>query len=161
VESHSHTKIVFVTDDSEVTKEEVLQRLGHLVDLVQRQNASIPWGEWPWWLATPAGKTRHKSAVTLAEQLDVSETELTDAVKEFSGRGVINQLKTATLQCMTNRQLSKSECVTFLPNQDHFKRAQKDIKKSQPNITADSLGFHEANNASSIADQVIERPPHN
>jgi hypothetical protein len=49
---------------------------------------------------------------------------------------------------------------------DHFKLAQKDIKTSQPTITADSLGFHEANNASSIADQVVDpsqfsktRPP--
>jgi hypothetical protein len=40
----------------------------------------------------------------------------------------------------------------------HFKAAQKAIKKSQPTITTDSLGFHEqANAASSIVDQVIER----
>jgi hypothetical protein len=45
------------------------------------------------------------------------------------------------------------------PNfKDHFKAAQKAIKKSQPTITTDSLGFHEqANAAASLVDQVIER----
>jgi hypothetical protein len=44
------------------------------------------------------------------------------------------------------------------PNfKDHFKAAQKDIKKSQPKITTDSLGFHEQANAAALTDQVIER----
>jgi hypothetical protein len=38
----------------------------------------------------------------------------------------------------------------------HFKTAQKAIKKSQPTITTDSLGFHEQAN-STLVDQVIER----
>jgi hypothetical protein len=40
---------------------------------------------------------------------------------------------------------------------DHFKEAQKAIKKSQPNITADSLGYHDQANATTIVDQVIEK----
>jgi len=43
---------------------------------------------------------------------------------------------------------------------DHFKAAQKAIKRSQPTITTDSLGFHEQANAAtaeSIVDQVIDR----
>jgi hypothetical protein len=45
------------------------------------------------------------------------------------------------------------------PNfKDHFKAAQKAIKKSQPSVTTDSLGFQEqANTAASIVDQVIEK----
>jgi hypothetical protein len=41
----------------------------------------------------------------------------------------------------------------------HFKAAQKAIKKSQPSVTTDSLGFHEQANgaAATIVDQVIER----
>ena len=45
------------------------------------------------------------------------------------------------------------------PNfKEHFKIAQKAIKKSQPTVTTDSLGFHgQANAASDIVDQVIDR----
>jgi hypothetical protein len=43
------------------------------------------------------------------------------------------------------------------PKADHFKEAQKAIKKSQPNITSDSLGYHNQANAATIADQVIEK----
>jgi hypothetical protein len=45
------------------------------------------------------------------------------------------------------------------PNfKDHFKAAQKAIKKSQPSVTTDALGFHEqANTAASIVGQVIEK----
>jgi hypothetical protein len=45
------------------------------------------------------------------------------------------------------------------PNfKDHFKAAQKAIRKSQPVVTTDSLGFHgQANTAASLVDQVIER----
>jgi hypothetical protein len=45
------------------------------------------------------------------------------------------------------------------PNfKDHFKAAQKAIKKSQPSVTTDALGFHEqANTAASIVDQVIQK----
>jgi hypothetical protein len=41
----------------------------------------------------------------------------------------------------------------------HFKTAQKAIKKSQPAITTDSLGYHEQANAATpgVVDQVIER----
>ena len=39
---------------------------------------------------------------------------------------------------------------------EHFKLAQRAIKKSQPLITTDSLGYHEAN-AVSLVDQVIDR----
>jgi hypothetical protein len=38
-----------------------------------------------------------------------------------------------------------------------FKAAQKDIKKSQPTITADSLGFHEQANAATLVNQVTKR----
>jgi hypothetical protein len=45
------------------------------VDLVQRQNVSAPDGEWTWWLASPKGRQeRNTLAMTLAEQLHVSET---------------------------------------------------------------------------------------
>jgi hypothetical protein len=41
---------------------------------------------------------------------------------------------------------------------EHFKAAQKAIKKSQPTTTTDSLGYHEqANSVAGIADQVIDR----
>lgn len=40
---------------------------------------------------------------------------------------------------------------------DHFKEAQKAIKKSQPVTTPDSLGCHEHANAAAIVDQVIAR----
>jgi hypothetical protein len=41
---------------------------------------------------------------------------------------------------------------------EHFKAAQKAIKRSQPATTTDSLGYHEqANAANSIVDQVIDR----
>jgi hypothetical protein len=42
---------------------------------------------------------------------------------------------------------------------EHFKAAQKAIKKSQPAITTDTLGYHEqqANTAASLVDQVIDR----
>jgi hypothetical protein len=44
------------------------------------------------------------------------------------------------------------------PNfKSHFKAAQRAIINSQPDITADSLGFHEQANAASIVDQVIDR----
>jgi hypothetical protein len=38
----------------------------------------------------------------------------------------------------------------------HFKDAQRDIKRSQPAVTTDTLGFHQVNTAT-IVDQVIER----
>jgi hypothetical protein len=42
------------------------------------------------------------------------------------------------------------------PNfKDHFKAAQKDIKKSQPEITTNSLDIHEQANAATLVDQVI------
>jgi len=38
----------------------------------------------------------------------------------------------------------------------HFRTAQEEIKRSQPTVTTDSLGFHEqANNATSLVDQVV------
>jgi hypothetical protein len=40
---------------------------------------------------------------------------------------------------------------------DHFKLAQKAIKKSQPTVTTDSLGYHENANAASLVDQVIDK----
>jgi hypothetical protein len=41
---------------------------------------------------------------------------------------------------------------------EHFRAAQKEIKRSQPAVTTDSLGFHgQANTASSIVDQVVDR----
>jgi hypothetical protein len=41
---------------------------------------------------------------------------------------------------------------------DHFKAAQKAIKKSQPATTTDSLGYHEqANTADTIVDHVLDR----
>jgi hypothetical protein len=41
---------------------------------------------------------------------------------------------------------------------EHFKAAQKAIKRSQPATTTDSLGYHEqVNTADSIVDQVIDR----
>jgi hypothetical protein len=42
---------------------------------------------------------------------------------------------------------------------EHFKAAQKAIKKSQPAITTNTLGYHEqqANTAASLVDQVIDR----
>jgi hypothetical protein len=45
------------------------------------------------------------------------------------------------------------------PNfKEHFKAAQRAIKKSQPATTTDSLGYHEqANAAETIVDQVIDR----
>jgi hypothetical protein len=39
----------------------------------------------------------------------------------------------------------------------HFKEAQRDIKRSQPTVTTDSLGYHNQVNAATIVDQVIER----
>jgi hypothetical protein len=44
------------------------------------------------------------------------------------------------------------------PNcKDHFKAAQKEIKKGQPKITTDSLGFHPQANAATLVDQVTNR----
>jgi hypothetical protein len=40
---------------------------------------------------------------------------------------------------------------------EHFKTAQKAIKKSQPTITADSLGFHEQADATTLVDQLIAK----
>jgi hypothetical protein len=40
---------------------------------------------------------------------------------------------------------------------DHFKAAQKDIKKSQPGINTDSLGFHDQADALALTNQVINR----
>jgi len=37
----------------------------------------------------------------------------------------------------------------------HFKNAQKAIKRSQPQITTDSLGFHDQANSVSVVDQVL------
>ena len=37
------------------------------------------------------------------------------------------------------------------------KRSQRDIKRSQPVVTTDSLGFHGQAKAAAIVDQVIER----
>jgi hypothetical protein len=39
----------------------------------------------------------------------------------------------------------------------HFKASQRAIKKSQPTVTTDSLGFHEQANTAAIVDQVIDR----
>jgi hypothetical protein len=40
---------------------------------------------------------------------------------------------------------------------EHFKTAQKAIKRSQPTITTDSLGYHGQANSASLVDQVINR----
>jgi hypothetical protein len=40
---------------------------------------------------------------------------------------------------------------------EHFKKAQKAIKKSQPTITTDSLGFHNQAKATTLVDHVIEK----
>jgi hypothetical protein len=40
---------------------------------------------------------------------------------------------------------------------EHFKATHEAIKKSQPTITTDSIGFHEQANAISILDQVIHK----
>ena len=37
----------------------------------------------------------------------------------------------------------------------HFQEAQKEIKKSQPDVTTDSLGYHNQANASTFHDQVV------
>jgi len=37
----------------------------------------------------------------------------------------------------------------------HFRMAQKVIKRSQPVVTTDSLGFHEQANSTSLVDQVV------
>jgi hypothetical protein len=39
----------------------------------------------------------------------------------------------------------------------HFREAQRDIKRSQPTVTTNSLGFHGQANAVAIIDQVIQR----
>jgi hypothetical protein len=53
---------------------------------------------------------------------------------------------------------SKPEVDKTLPNfKHHFKTAQKGIKKSQPTITTDSLGFHKQAYTASIVDQVVNR----
>jgi hypothetical protein len=45
---------------------------------------------------------------------------------------------------------------TWLLFKDHFQNAQRAIKKSQPVVTTDSLGYHEqANSASTLANQVM------
>jgi uncharacterized membrane protein YgcG len=49
---------------------------------------------------------------------------------------------------------------TWIGFKDHFKRAQRDIIRSQPAITTDTLGYHGQANAASVAtvvDQVIDR----
>jgi hypothetical protein len=58
----------------------------------------------------------------------------------------------------------KPETDKTWPNfKDHFKAAQRAIKKSQPVVTTDSLGFHDqansaaSNTTTSLVDQVIER----
>ena len=46
---------------------------------------------------------------------------------------------------------------TWTAFKNHFKEAQRDIKRSQPTVTTDSLGYHNQVNAATIVDQVIER----
>jgi uncharacterized membrane protein YgcG len=46
---------------------------------------------------------------------------------------------------------------TWLTFKEHFKTAQRAIKRSQPIVTTDSLGYHEQANAASLVDQVIDR----
>jgi hypothetical protein len=45
---------------------------------------------------------------------------------------------------------------TWTAFKHHFKEAQRNIKRSQPTVTTDSLGYHQVN-AATIVDQVIER----
>jgi hypothetical protein len=45
---------------------------------------------------------------------------------------------------------------TWTAFKTHFKEAQREIKRSQPAVMADSLGYHQVN-AATIVDQVIER----
>jgi hypothetical protein len=45
---------------------------------------------------------------------------------------------------------------TWTAFKTHFKEAQREIKRSQPAVTTDSLGYHQVN-AATIVDQVIER----
>jgi hypothetical protein len=58
-----------------------------------------------------------------------------------------------------NGTTSQSPTKTWPDFKEHFKAAQKAIKKSQPAITTDTLGYHEqqANTAASLDDQVIAR----
>jgi hypothetical protein len=46
---------------------------------------------------------------------------------------------------------------TWTAFKNHFKEAQRNIKRSQPTVTTDSLGYHNQVNAATIVDQVIER----
>jgi hypothetical protein len=50
---------------------------------------------------------------------------------------------------------------TWSAFKDHFKMAQRAIKKSQPTVTIDSLGFHEqANTADIVGDPITDRYHH-
>ena len=44
------------------------------------------------------------------------------------------------------------------PNfKSHFKDTQKEIKRSQPAVTADTLGYHDTANTATLVDQVLDR----
>jgi hypothetical protein len=89
----------------------------------------------------------------MAEAANAAET-----TSQLINIGIIVITRSTIFASDVRKWHAKPEADKTWPSfKDHFKRAQKDIKKSQPTITADSLGFHEVNNASAIADQVIDR----
>jgi hypothetical protein len=74
VESCSHKSVlIFVilvtnpTDDSEAITKDVLDRLEHLLDIVQHQNASRGKEEWIWWLFSKKGATGKERSCVLPE----------------------------------------------------------------------------------------------
>jgi hypothetical protein len=89
----------------------------------------------------------------MAEAADAPETTM-----QLINIGLIIITRSTIFASDVRAWHDKAEADKTWPNfKDHFKVAQKVIKKSQPAVTTDSFGFHEQANAASHVDQVINR----
>ncbi len=90
----------------------------------------------------------------MAEAANAAET-----TSQLINIGIIIITRSTIFSSDIRKWHSKPDADKTWPTfKDHFKVAQRDIKKSEPTTTTDSLGYHDqASLAATIVDQVIDR----
>jgi hypothetical protein len=99
--------------------------------------------------------TKINEYANMAEAAHAAET-----TTQLINIGIIIITRSTIFSSDIRKWHDKADTDKTWPNfKTHFKDAQKAIKKSQPTITTDSLGFHEpqANTAETIVDQVLDQ----
>jgi uncharacterized phage-associated protein len=90
----------------------------------------------------------------------VEATHTAEKIEQLINIGIIiitrSTIFSSNIRTWRNKPIAD---ITWPDFKEHFKAAQKAIKKSQPAITTNTLGYHEqqAKTAASLIDQVIDR----